>query len=41
MQYQGYLIGNFATGYDKELQPWLIPDDAQDQLLDGFVYKGV
>lgn len=41
MTYQPYLIANFATGYDKELQPWLIPEDAQDELFDGYVYRGV
>lgn len=41
MDYQGYLIANFSTGFDKERQPWLLPDDAQDQLYDGFVYRGV
>ncbi len=41
MQYQGYLISNFDTGYDRERQPWLLPDDAQFELLDGFVYRGV
>jgi len=41
MNYQGYLIANFGTGLDKERQPWLLPDDAQFELLDGFVYRGV
>lgn len=41
MQYQGYLISNFDTGYDRERQPWLLPDDAQFELFDGFVYRGV
>lgn len=41
MSYQGYLIGNFGTALDKELQPWLLPDDAQFELFDGFVYRGV
>ncbi len=41
MQYQPYLISNFATGLDRERQPWLLPDDAQFELLDGFVYRGV
>jgi hypothetical protein len=41
MSYQGYLIGNFGTGLDKELQPWLLPDDAQSELFDGYVYRGV
>lgn len=41
MNYQGYLIGNFGTGLDRERQPWLLPDDAQFLLYDGFVYRGV
>ncbi len=41
MSYQPFLISNFATGYDRERQPWLLPTDAQDVLLDGYVYRGV
>lgn len=41
MNYQGYLIANFETGFDRERQPWLLPDDAQFELFDGFVYRGV
>lgn len=41
MSYTPYLIANPSTGLDQELQPWLIPDDAQAELLDGFVYRGV
>lgn len=41
MSYTPYLIANFATGVNTRLQPWLIPDDAQEELLDGFVYRGV
>ncbi len=40
MSYTPYLIANYATGLDKRLQPWLIPDDAQESLLDGYVYRG-
>ncbi len=40
MTYSPYLIANYSTGLDKKLQPWLIPDDAQEQLLDGYVYRG-
>jgi len=40
MSYTPFLISNFATGLDKRLQPWLIPDDAQEELLDGYVYRG-
>ena len=41
MTYQPYLVAAFSTGLDKELQPWLSPDDAQETLYDGFVYRGV
>ena len=40
MTYQPYLIANFATGVDTRLQPWLSPDDAQEELFDGYVYRG-
>lgn len=40
MAYQPYLIANYSTGIDKSLQPWLLPDDAQEELLDGYVYRG-
>lgn len=40
MTYSPYLIANYATGLEKRLQPWLIPDDAQEQLYDGYVYRG-
>lgn len=41
MTYQPFLISNYATGLDRELQPWLLPNDAYVDLLDGFVYRGV
>jgi len=41
MTYTPFLIANFATGFDKELQPWLLPNDAFTQLTDGYVYRGV
>jgi hypothetical protein len=40
MTYQPYLIANYSTGIDKSLQPWLTPDDAQQELFDGDVYRG-
>ena len=40
MTYTPYLIANYSTALDKRLQPWLIPDDAQAELFDGFVYRG-
>ncbi len=41
MSYTPYLIANYASGLEKRLQPWLIPDDAQESLFDGYVYRGV
>lgn len=41
MSYSPFLIANYATGFDRELQPWLLPNDAFFELLDGFVYRGV
>lgn len=41
MSYQSFLIANYATGFDRELEPWLLPNDAFNELLDGYVYKGV
>ncbi len=41
MSYSPYLISNYATGFDREVQPWLLPNDAFTELLDGYVYRGV
>lgn len=41
MSYSSFLIANYATGLDRELQPWLLPNDAFVDLQDGFVYRGV
>lgn len=41
MSYSPFLISNYATGLDRELQPWLLPNDAFVDLLDGYVYRGV
>lgn len=41
MSYTPFLISNYSTGFDRELQPWLLPNDAFVDLLDGFVYRGV
>lgn len=41
MSYSGFLISNYATGFDREVQPWLLPNDAFVDLLDGYVYRGV
>jgi hypothetical protein len=40
MTYQPFLIADYSTGIDKSLQPWLSPDDSQQELFDGDVYRG-
>lgn len=41
MSYQPFLISNYATGFDRDLQPWLLPNDAYSELEDGYVYHGI
>jgi hypothetical protein len=41
MTYQPFLIAAYATGLDREVQPWLLPNDAYFELFDGYVYRGV
>lgn len=41
MTYQPHLVANFSSGLERRLQPWLSQDDAQQELFDGYVYRGV
>jgi hypothetical protein len=38
---QPFLIAPYATGQDNGLEPWLTPEDAFVEILDGYVYRGV
>lgn len=38
--YQPQQIKNFKTGIQQDLQPWLIAEDAQEELFDGYVHHG-
>lgn len=40
MTYEPHLIAQYSTALDKSLQPWLLPDEAQAELYDGYVYRG-
>ncbi len=40
MVYTPHLIAQYETGLDNSLQPWLLPDESQEDLFDGFVYRG-
>lgn len=35
-----YLIANQSTGLERDLRPWLIPEDAYVNLLNSFIYRG-
>lgn len=41
MSYQPFLIADYSTGIDRQLQPWLLANDAFVDLFDGFVYRGI
>lgn len=41
MTYTSFLVANYGTALDRSRQPWLLPDDAQEDLFDGYVYRGV
>ncbi len=41
MAYEPHLIADFKTGIETDRQPWLIPDDAQKELFDGYVYRAI
>jgi len=41
MSYQPYLISQFRTGVDTEVQPWILPQDAFQVLLNGFIEHGM
>lgn len=41
MTYTPHLIAKYVSGLDQSVQPWLLPDEAQEELLDGYVYRGV
>lgn len=39
--YKPYLISNFRTGYDYEVEPWLLPRDAFKKLYNAYLYRGI
>jgi len=39
--YTPFLISNFRTGYDYEVEPWLLPKDAFTKLYNAYLYRGV
>ena len=41
MGFQPHLIADFKTALETDKQPWLIPDDAQEEIFDAYVNHGV
>lgn len=41
MSYQPFLIANYKTGIDTDLEPWLIPADAFQNVVNGYIHHGV
>lgn len=39
--YQIFPISNSRTGFDQSLQPWLLPRDAYQQMINAHLYNGV
>lgn len=40
-EYQGFAISNFRTGFDEAVEPWLLPRDAYQVMLNAHLYRGV
>lgn len=39
--YQKFLISNSRTGFDEAVEPWLLPGDAYQSILNAHLYRGV
>jgi len=40
-EYQGFPISNFRTGFDEGVEPWLLPRDAYQVMINAHLYRGV
>ncbi len=41
MSYQPFLIAPFGTGLDTDMEPWLLPQDAFSEIVNGHIKHGV
>lgn len=41
MDYQPFLIANYQTGLEEDLQPWVLPEDAFTIAQNAYIYRGV
>lgn len=40
-EYQGFAISNFRKGLDEAVEPWLLPHDAYQSVINARLYRGV
>lgn len=40
-EYQAFPISNFRTGFNESVEPWLLPRDAYQQMINAHLYRGV
>lgn len=40
-EYQGFAISDFRTGFDESVEPWLLPRDAYQSMINAHLYRGV
>jgi hypothetical protein len=40
-EYQPFPISNFRTGFDEAVEPWLLPRDAYQVMINAHLYRGV
>ncbi len=40
-EYQKFAISNFRTGFDEMVEPWLLPRDAYQSMINAHLYRGI
>lgn len=40
-EYQPFAISNFRTGFDEAVEPWLLPRDAYQSMINAHLYRGI
>lgn len=40
-EYQPFAISNFRTGFNESVEPWLLPRDAYQSMINAHLYRGV
>jgi hypothetical protein len=40
-EYQGFAISNARTGFDEAVEPWLLPRDGYQQIINAHLYRGI